>query len=96
MTRGVGKNAKNARWVLTAATVAIVLAGIGLSLVVGIGRGLDATALLMFLLIVAVGALAIAVARRSRSGAVGPGRCEQCGGLISPSAPYCKHCGASN
>jgi hypothetical protein len=75
-------------------TVAIVVAGIGLSVVVGIGRGLDATSIVMLFLIVAVGAIAIGVARKSRSGAVSPGRCERCGGLISASAPYCKHCGA--
>jgi hypothetical protein len=75
-------------------TVTIVVAGIVLSIVVGIGRGLDVTAIVMLIPIVAVGALAIGVARRSRSGAVAPGRCERCGGLISASAPYCKHCGA--
>jgi hypothetical protein len=72
----------------------VIVAGIVLTFLVGLDRGFDATSALIFLLIVAVGALGIAVARRSRSGDVAPTRCRHCGGLMSPSAPYCKHCGA--
>ena len=43
--------------------------------------------------IVLFGALAIAVADKARSGAVQPASCPECGGLISPNAPHCKHCG---
>lgn len=48
----------------------------------------------LLFLIVATGALAIAIARRSDRGLASPARCAECGGLISPNAPYCKHCGA--
>jgi hypothetical protein len=76
-------------------TIAVVVAGIVLASLVGLDRGFDATSAVIILLIVAVGVLGIAVARRSRTGEVAPARCSECGGLNSPNAPYCKHCGAS-
>ena len=76
-------------------TTAVVAAGIALALIVGLERGFDGTSAAIFLLIVAVGALGIAVARRARSGAVAPARCEECGGLNSPTATACVHCGAA-
>lgn len=79
---------------MTAWVTGIVAAGVSLALVVGAGRGFDALSLTILVGIVALGALAIAVARRAGTGIVGPGRCEGCGGLISPNAPVCKHCGA--
>jgi hypothetical protein len=74
-------------------TIAVVVAGIALALIVGVERGFDGTSGVIFLLIVAVGALGIAVARRARSGAVAPVRCRECGGLNSPTASICVHCG---
>lgn len=50
----------------------------------------------VFLILIVVFALiSIKVIRDSGGGsAVQPRRCSNCGGLISPSAPYCKHCKA--
>jgi hypothetical protein len=79
---------------MSAVTVAIVLAGlvaVGLTAAAG---GVDVIALILIALIVALGTLSVVVARKSRSGAVQPAPCGECGGLNSPTAPYCKHCGA--
>lgn len=67
----------------------------GLALAVGlaIARGLDAVALVILCAMIALGALAVAIARKTGSGGVEPARCRECGGLNSPNAPYCKHCG---
>ena len=73
---------------------AVIVAGIALALALGISRGFDAVAIVIFAFIVAVGVLAIATLNRWSTGSVQPGACEECGGLISPNAPYCKHCGA--
>ncbi|MDQ3784948.1 MAG: hypothetical protein M3360_08750 [Actinomycetota bacterium] len=79
---------------MTVWVTGVVVAGVGLALLVGVVRGFDAVSLTILVGIVALGTLAIAVARRAGMGTVGPGRCEACGGLISPNAPVCKHCGA--
>ena len=72
----------------------VVIAGIALAFLLGLERGFDVTGLVIFSLIVGVGALALAVVRKSGGGTVGPATCGECGGLISPNAPYCKHCAA--
>jgi hypothetical protein len=75
----------------------IVTIFVGLSIieaiVLGIGVGLDIAALSILATMIALGILAIVVARKSETGAVGPATCSACGGLMSPNAPYCKHCG---
>ena len=78
---------------MTGSVIVLVVAGVGAALLLGIGAGFDTGALLLFAAIVAFGVLAIAVARKSRAGVVGPARCPDCDGLLSPNAPYCKHCG---
>jgi hypothetical protein len=80
---------------VTIVTAAIVVIGIALSLSVGVARGFDTASVALLALLAAVGALAVAVARKSSTGETGPDSCLSCGGLISPSAPYCKHCGRS-
>jgi hypothetical protein len=75
------------------AAIAIVGAGIAVALAAGVAGGFDAVSIVILVLIVAMGALAIAVARRS-AGGVRPAFCAVCDGVISPHAPYCKHCGA--
>lgn len=57
-----------------------------------VAAGLDATSAGMLVAIVVVGAAAIAGTRKM--GRVQPERCDECGGLVSPTAAYCKHCGA--
>jgi predicted amidophosphoribosyltransferase len=44
--------------------------------------------------VVLLGLVVIAAAIKVRGGRISPGECPNCGGLISPNAPYCKHCGA--
>lgn len=78
---------------MTAAVVVTVVTGVILSVMIGLKRGgFTAASLLLLGLVVGFGALAIIVARKSRSGLVEPRACPHCGGLISPNAPYCKHC----
>lgn len=62
------------------------------ALVLGIGVGLDVAAISILATMIALGVLAIAIAKKSETGAVGPATCSACGGLMSPNAPYCKHC----
>ena len=74
--------------------IAIVISGLGVASAMAIAVGLDATGTIILALILVTGLLAIAVVRKSREGVVGPAQCSDCGGLLSPNAPYCKHCGA--
>lgn len=77
------------------ATIAIVGAGLLLALALGWRQGFDATSLTILAFIAVTGAVAIAAVARSQGGVVGPARCSSCDGVISPNAPYCKHCGAA-
>ena len=67
--------------------VALIIAG-------GVTQGFDATTVVLLVLALGVAAMGLAVARRFSSGKVAPAQCAQCGGLVAPSSPYCKHCGA--
>ena len=78
---------------MKAATVVIVVLGLALSAILAIAVGVDVTGVVILGFLVGVGLLAIAIARKSGTGAVTPAECRACGGLISPNAPYCKHCG---
>jgi hypothetical protein len=78
----------------TNAVTALVLVATSLAVVVGLAVGLNLVTAVLLGVIVLLGALSVAVARKSDRGAVGPATCAECGGLISPNAPYCKHCGA--
>ena len=73
---------------------AIVALGLAIAVATGVTFGFDARALIYLGLMVAVGILAIGVASRTDRRTVGPAHCAQCDGVISPNAPYCKHCGA--
>jgi hypothetical protein len=79
---------------MSAAVTVLVLVAIAFVVSVGIGAGLDVYAAVILGLIVAFGTLALAITGRSRSGAIGPARCPECEGAVSPNAPYCKHCAA--
>ncbi|HET7482004.1 MAG TPA: hypothetical protein VFK89_04015 [Actinomycetota bacterium] len=78
---------------MRAATIAIVAVGIAVAVFAGLSSGFDAVSVVILLLLIAFGALAIAVTRKAGSG-IRPATCPECGGLLSPHAPYCKHCGA--
>ncbi len=79
---------------MTAATIAIVGIGVLAAVALAVTAGIDATTVILLLLIAGVGGLAIAAARRMKAGSVAPGRCSECGGLMSATSPYCSHCGA--
>lgn len=79
---------------MRAATTVIVVAGLLLAVALGLSRGFDGTSAAILVASALVGAVAIAAANRSSSGVTGPATCEDCGGVISPLAPFCKHCGA--
>ncbi len=74
--------------------VGVVIAGIVYTTALALTGNLDVYGAVVFGLVVATGFLAIATVRRSTSGMAGPVDCAECGGLLSPNAPYCKHCGA--
>lgn len=78
---------------MTKAVTGFVIIVLLIALLFGLNYGFDATALILFVALVAVGALAIAVARAKDEGMAAPAQCAACGGLMSPNAPYCKHCG---
>jgi hypothetical protein len=77
---------------MTQGVTVFVAFGIGAMVLLGLSAGFDIGAVVILALITACGALAIAVARRSEKRSVGPRSCPECGGLVSPNAPYCKHC----
>jgi hypothetical protein len=79
---------------MSAFAAAVVIGGLVLVLGVALASEVDALGAVLIAVIVAVGCLGVAIARRARRGAVAPATCPRCEGLISPSAPYCKHCGA--
>jgi uncharacterized protein YacL len=74
------------------AVVALVVSAIVLMLVAGLSFGFDPLAVAIFGLVVALGALAVAVARKKDE--IAPTFCRECHRVMSPNAPYCKHCGA--
>jgi hypothetical protein len=73
----------------------LVVLGIVGSVLLGLGLGFDSTSLVILGFIVIFGALAIAITDKAKTGAVQPASCPSCGGLISPNAPHCKHCGST-
>ncbi|MDQ4058873.1 MAG: zinc ribbon domain-containing protein [Actinomycetota bacterium] len=78
---------------MSVAVTVVVGIGIALTVSVGLVAGLDAYAAVVLGLILAFGWLAISVARRSGGRTIAPADCPECGGIGSPNAPYCKHCG---
>lgn len=77
---------------MTIAVLLIVLLGVGGALLMA--PAADGYAAFLFACIVGLGLLSVALVRRMKRGVVSPGRCSECGGLISTLSPYCKHCGA--
>ena len=71
----------------------LVALGILGAVLLGLGLGFDSTSLIILGFIALFGALAVSVADRAKRGTVQPAVCPSCGGLISPNAPHCKHCG---
>lgn len=78
-------------WTRVVATFVISI--LGFAAVTGFSYGFDDVAIGLFFGLVLIGSLAIAVARGQDKGIARPAQCGSCGGLLSPNAPYCKHCG---
>jgi presenilin-like A22 family membrane protease len=79
---------------MTTAVSAFILVAVAVAAIFGVAAGLDPVGLILLAVICVFGALSIAITRRMRTGAIGPVSCTECGGAISPNAPYCKHCNA--
>lgn len=77
---------------MTALVLGLVSLGVALTVGLAVLNGFDTTTVVFLGLIVIFGAMAVAVTRMSSKGSIVPTPCANCGGLISPSAPYCKHC----
>ena len=77
---------------MTAIAAGIIVAGIAFVVGLALAFRLDGYAAAMAVLILGFGWLGLRVVRRSS--AVTPSACPECGGLVSPNAPYCKHCKA--
>lgn len=77
---------------MSTATRIIFVAGVVFAVGLGIIGGLDPYGFVILALVLACSWLGFALL--GRTGDVGPAKCSACGGLISPNAPYCKHCGA--
>lgn len=75
-----------ARTIFVAGIIFVVIAA------VATGEATDTTGFIILSLVVGVGLLGIVLV--ARTGRVQPGTCSECNGVISPNAPYCKHCGA--
>lgn len=78
---------------MTRIVIGVVVTGLVMAVALGLEYGFDTAAVSMLFALVVLGALAIAVARGKERGLTAPARCGSCGGLLSPNAPYCKHCG---
>jgi hypothetical protein len=78
---------------MTRAVTIFVMVVLVNALILGYMYGFDSTAIAILCALVVVGGLAIAVARGRDKGLTAPATCASCGGLMSPNAPYCKHCG---
>ncbi|MFP5298365.1 MAG: zinc ribbon domain-containing protein [Actinomycetota bacterium] len=74
-------------------TWTIVAWGVIGAVLLGLGMALDITGLVILAFIVLVGGIGIGAVTKIRKGAVAPASCPNCGGLVSPNAPFCKHCG---
>jgi hypothetical protein len=77
---------------LTRGVTGIVVLGVVAMILLGLGLGWDIGALVIFGCASGAGMLAIAAARMAARGFVTPGECPNCGGLVSPHSPHCKHC----
>jgi hypothetical protein len=76
-------------------TAARIIFAAGALFAVGLGivRGLDPYGFLILALVLGCTWLGFALLHRLTR--VAPAKCAACGGLISPNAPHCKHCGAT-
>lgn len=79
---------------LSTFAIAIVVVGIALVVSLAFAAGVDTASILYVAPVVLLGFVVIAAAAKMRAGRVRPYECTNCGGLISPNSPYCKHCGA--
>jgi hypothetical protein len=79
---------------MTSAVTAFIVVAVAVAVLFGVAAGLDPVALILLAVFCIFGGLSIAIARRMKTGDIGPVSCSECGGAISPNAPYCQHCNA--
>lgn len=72
---------------------AVIIAGLIGAILLGAGMAFDTTAAWILGLIFVFGSIGWGVIDKTRRGAISPARCPSCDGLLSPSSPFCKHCG---
>jgi hypothetical protein len=77
---------------VTAAAIAILVAGVAFVIATAVSGGsFSFGELLLVSIVMAFALLGLAVVRQARHAQ--PATCGECGGVISPNAPVCKHCG---
>ena len=79
---------------MKAAAAAIFVAGVGfVAVITAAGAQYGLVEIMILTVLAAFAALGLSMLTRSKR--VAPATCPNCGGLISPNAPYCKHCKAT-
>lgn len=77
---------------MAAVAIAIIVAGVAFVVATAVsGRGFSFGELLLVSVVMGFALLALGVVRQARHAQ--PATCSECGGVISPNAPVCKHCG---
>lgn len=77
---------------MTAVAIAIIIAGVVFVAATAVaGRTFNLIELLLVSVVMGFALLALGVVRQARHAR--PATCAECGGVISPNAPVCKHCG---
>ena len=78
---------------MKAAAAAIFVAGVGfVAVLTAAGAQYGLVELVIVTFVLALAGLGLSMLVRSRR--VEPAVCPSCGGVVSPNAPYCKHCKA--
>ncbi|HYI44208.1 MAG TPA: hypothetical protein VE174_01930 [Actinomycetota bacterium] len=77
---------------MAAFAIAIIVAGVAFVVATAVSGGrFSFVELLLVSVVIGFALLALGVIRQARHAQ--PATCAECGGVISPNAPTCKHCG---
>ena len=78
---------------MKAAAAAIFVAGVGfVAALTAAGAQYGVIELVLLTIVLAVAGVGLSMLVRSKR--VAPATCPNCSGVVSPNAPYCKHCKA--
>ncbi len=78
---------------MKAAAAAIFVAGVAfVGAIAAAGAQYGAVEVVILTFVLALAGVGLSMLLRSNH--VAPGTCPECGGVVSPNAPYCKHCKA--